>query len=104
MFSPDQEIQIRPSYFPFVEPGADFHGRCIVCGGKGCQVCKNTGWLELGGAGMVHPEVFRYAGYDPYRYTGWAFGIGVERIAMLKYGISHIRSFYENDVRFLDQF
>jgi phenylalanyl-tRNA synthetase alpha chain len=106
LFGPGQEVQLRPSYFPFVEPGADLHGRCFVCGGSQptCRVCKGTGWLELLGAGMVHPEVFRFAGYEPYRYTGFAFGMGIDRIAMLKYGIGDIRLLFENDMRFLGQF
>jgi phenylalanyl-tRNA synthetase alpha chain len=104
LFGPTQAVQLRPTYFPFVEPGAEVHGRCIVCGGGGCRICKGTGWLELLGAGMVHPEVFRYAGYEPYRYTGFAFGMGVDRVAMLKYGIKDIRLLFENDLRFLNQF
>jgi phenylalanyl-tRNA synthetase alpha chain len=104
LFGPTQAVQLRPTYFPFVEPGAEVHGRCIVCAGAGCRICKGTGWLELLGAGMVHPEVFRYAGYEPYRYTGFAFGMGVDRVAMLKYGIKDIHLLFENDLRFLSQF
>jgi phenylalanyl-tRNA synthetase alpha chain len=104
MFGPSQEVQLRPTYFPFVEPGADVYGRCILCSGKGCRTCKGTGWLELLGAGMVHPEVFRFAGYNPDEVTGFAFGMGVDRIAMLKYGLSDIRLLYQNDLRFLRQF
>jgi phenylalanyl-tRNA synthetase alpha chain len=104
MFGPEQRVELRPTYFPFVEPGADVYGRCILCAGRGCRMCKGTGWLELLGAGMVHPEVFRAAGYGPYDYTGFAFGMGVDRIALLKYGITDIRLLYQNDLRFLGQF
>jgi phenylalanyl-tRNA synthetase alpha chain len=104
----DKEISIRfrPSYFPFVEPGVEVDMSCVFCAGSSreCNVCKNTGYLELLGAGMVHPEVFRHVGYDPESITGFAFGMGVERLAMLKYGIQDIRAFYENDIRFLEQF
>jgi len=104
MFGSNMKIRFRPSYFPFVEPGAEYDFTCLICGGKGCPVCKNTGWVEISGAGMVNPEVFKYVGYDPEKYTGFAFGMGVERIAMLLYGVRDIRLFYENDVRFLQQF
>ncbi len=97
-------VRFRPSYFPFVEPGAEVDISCTVCGGQGCRSCKMTGWLEILGAGMVHPAVFEAVGYDSEKYTGFAFGMGVERIAMLKFGIEDIRFFYENDLRFLRQF
>ena len=97
-------IRLRPSYFPFVEPGAEYDISCIFCGGSGCRPCKGSGWIEMGGAGMVHPAVFEQVGYDQERFTGFAFGLGIERIAMLKHGIDDIRLFYENDLRFLSQF
>ena len=97
-------LRLRPSYFPFVEPGAEYDISCIFCGGDGCRPCKGTGFIEMGGAGMVHPAVFEKVGYDPERYTGFAFGLGIERIAMLRLGIDDIRLFYENDQRFLAQF
>lgn len=98
------EVRFRPSFFPFTEPSAEIDIRCTVCSGAGCRVCKKTGWLEILGAGMIDPEVFKNVGYDPEEYTGFAFGLGVERVAMLKYGIDDIRLFFENDLRFLDQF
>ncbi|MBI4609835.1 MAG: phenylalanine--tRNA ligase subunit alpha [Candidatus Rokubacteria bacterium] len=104
MFSPETRIRFRPSFFPFTEPSAEMDVVCFLCGGAGCRVCKASGWLEILGAGMVHPQVFRHVGYDPEEVTGWAFGMGVERIAMLKYGIDDIRLFFENDLRFLQQF
>ncbi|HAW50376.1 TPA: phenylalanine--tRNA ligase subunit alpha [bacterium] len=104
MFGHDAEIRFRPSYFPFTEPSSEVDIGCILCSGKGCRTCKNTGWLEILGAGMVDPEVFKYVGIDSEKYTGFAFGLGIERIAMLKYGISDIRLFFENDWRFLTQF
>ena len=104
LFTPDVPLRFRPSFFPFTEPSAEVDIGCFLCGGKGCRVCSQTGWLEILGSGMIHPEVFRSVGYDPDAYTGFAFGVGVERIAMLKYGIDDIRLFFENDVRFLDQF
>jgi len=104
MFSPETRIRFRPSFFPFTEPSAEMDVLCFLCGGAGCRVCKASGWLEILGAGMVHPQVFRHVGYDPEEVTGWAFGMGVERIAMLKYGIDDIRLFFENDLRFLQQF
>jgi phenylalanyl-tRNA synthetase alpha chain len=104
VFDRDLEIRLRPSYFPFVEPGAEYDMSCIFCGGEGCRPCKGSGWIELGGAGMVHPAVFEGVGYDPERYTGFAFGLGIERIAMLQHDINDIRLFFENDQRFLDQF
>ena len=105
-FGPDTEMRFSPSYFQFVEPGAQVEIRCFFCGGKGCSVCGllSGGWLEVLGAGMVHPNVFRAVGYDPERWSGFAFGAGVERLAMLRHGVPDIRLFYENDVRFLHQF
>lgn len=104
LFGSNVKIRFRPSFFPFVEPGAEYDFTCLICGGKGCRVCKGTGWVEISGAGMVNPKVFEYVGYDPEKYTGFAFGMGIERIAMLLYGIHDIRLFFENDVRFLQQF
>jgi len=104
MFGKERRVRFRPSFFPFTEPSAEVDVECIICNGVGCRVCKNTGWLEILGAGMVDPNVFKNVGYDPEKYTGFAFGMGIERIAMLKYGISDIRLFYENDLRFLRQF
>jgi len=104
MFDPQTRLRFRPSYFPFTEPSAEVDISCVMCRGEGCRVCSNTGWLEILGAGMVHPEVFRAVDYDSEKYIGFAFGIGMERIAMLKYGIGDIRLFFENDVRFLTQF
>jgi phenylalanyl-tRNA synthetase alpha chain len=104
MFGTDIAVRFRPSFFPFTEPSAEYDFMCIFCRGKGCRVCKNTGWLEISGAGMVDPNVFKAVGYDAEKYTGYAFGMGVDRIAMLKYGINDIRLFFENDMRFLSQF
>ncbi len=104
MFGEDREIRLRPSFFPFTEPSVEMDISCKVCSGKGCSVCKQTGWIEILGAGMVHPKVLEMAGYDPEVYTGFAFGMGPDRIAMLKYGIDDIRRFYTDDVRFLKQF
>jgi phenylalanyl-tRNA synthetase alpha chain len=103
-FSAETPVRFRPSFFPFTEPSAEVDIGCIFCSGKGCRVCKNTGWLEILGAGMIHPRVFEMVGYDPEAYTGFAFGMGVERITMLKYSIDDIRLFFENDMRFLRQF
>ncbi len=100
----DLQVRMRPSYFPFTEPSAEADIQCVMCSGKGCRVCKNTGWLEVLGCGMVHPNVFNHVGIDSERYTGFAFGMGVERLAMLRYGVNDLRLFYENDVRFLKQF
>ena len=104
MFGANRKIRFRPSYFPFTEPSAEFDMDCINCDGVGCRVCKYTGWLEMGGSGMVHPKVLRGVGYDPAVYRGFAFGLGIERIAMLRYGVDDIRLFSENDLRFLSQF
>ncbi|WP_033828239.1 phenylalanine--tRNA ligase subunit alpha [Bacillus andreraoultii] len=104
IFGEDREIRLRPSFFPFTEPSVEMDISCKMCGGKGCNVCKGTGWIEILGAGMVHPNVLRMSGFDPEKYSGFAFGMGPERIAMLKYGIDDIRHFYTNDVRFLKQF
>jgi phenylalanyl-tRNA synthetase alpha chain len=104
MFGPEVGVRFRPSYFPFTEPSAEVDIECVICRGEGCRVCKTTGWLEVLGSGMVHPAVFEAVGYDPETYTGFAFGLGIERIAMLKYGIDDIRLFFENDLRFLRQF
>jgi len=104
MFGRDVRLRFRPSFFPFTEPSAEVDISCIICEGKGCRVCSHTGWLEVLGAGMVNPKVFQNMGYNTKRYRGFAFGMGVERIAMLKYGITDIRLFYENDIRFLKQF
>jgi len=103
-FLKDLRVRLRPGYFPFVEPGAEFDVSCMICGGGGCRTCKRTGWIEMGGAGMVHPNVFRAVGYDPERYTGFAFGLGVDRIAMIRYDIDDIRLLFESDLRFLGQF
>ncbi len=103
-FEKDLKVRFRPSYFPFTEPSAEVDISCVICGAKGCRVCKNTGWLEVLGCGMVHPEVFRHVGVDSERFTGFAFGLGVERLAMLRYGVNDLRLFYENDLRFLQQF
>lgn len=104
LFGEDREICFRPSYFPFTEPSYEVDISCFRCGGKGCNICKNTGWIEILGSGMVHPNVLQMAGYDPKEYTGFAFGIGVERVAMLRYGVNDIRSFYTNDLRFLETY
>jgi phenylalanyl-tRNA synthetase alpha chain len=104
IFSPETPVRFRPSFFPFTEPSAEVDMGCIFCVGKGCRVCKGSGWIEILGAGMVNPRVFEMVGYDPDIYSGFAFGMGVERIAMLKYSIDDIRLFFENDIRFLKQF
>jgi len=104
MFGENVRLRLRPSYFPFTEPSAEMDMECFLCGGKGCSVCKGGGWLEIGGCGMMHPTVLQNGGYDPSIYSGFAAGLGPERIAMLKYRISDIRYFYGNDVRFLEQF
>ena len=104
LFGQKTGVRLRPSFFPFTEPSAEVDIACVICGGKGCRVCKNSGWLEILGAGMVDPEVYRHVNYDADEVSGFAFGMGVERIAMLKYGISDMRLLFENDVRFLRQF
>ncbi len=104
MFGPGSRIRFRPSFFPFTEPSAEVDVLCFLCRGDGCRLCKQGGWLEILGSGMVHPNVLKNVGYDPEEVTGWAFGMGIERIAMLKYGIDDLRLFFENDVRFLRQF
>jgi phenylalanyl-tRNA synthetase alpha chain len=104
MFGARSKIRFLPSYFPFTEPSAEVHVLCFLCDGDGCRVCKQSGWLEILGAGMVHPQVLRNVGYDPEEVTGWAFGMGIERVALLKYGIDDIRLLFENDLRFLNQF
>jgi phenylalanyl-tRNA synthetase alpha chain len=120
LFGADRQLRFRPSFFPYTEPSAEVDISCAACGGSGlaprkpaddarageggCSMCKRTGWLEILGSGMVHPAVFEAVGYDPERYTGWAFGMGIERVALLKWGIEDIRLFYENDLRFLEQF
>ena len=103
-FDKDTSLRFRPSFFPFTEPSAEVDIRCVMCKGKGCRVCSQTGWIEILGSGMVHPAVFENIGYDTSKYTGFAFGLGMERAAMLKYGIDDIRKYFENDVRFLRQF
>ncbi len=103
-FEKDLDVRFRPSYFPFTEPSAEVDVQCVMCGGSGCRVCSGTGWLEILGSGMVHPKVFEYCGIDSERYTGYAFGMGVERLAMLRYGVDDLRIFFENDLRFLRQF
>jgi phenylalanyl-tRNA synthetase alpha chain len=104
MFGADLGLRFRPSFFPFTEPSAEVDIQCVMCLGKGCRVCSETGWLEILGSGMVDPEVFKMVGYDPEEVTGFAFGMGIERIAMLKYGINDLRLFFDNDLRFLEQF
>ncbi|HVZ20158.1 MAG TPA: phenylalanine--tRNA ligase subunit alpha [Vicinamibacterales bacterium] len=104
VFGPDAKVRLRPSFFPYTEPSAEVDVTCSACGGPGCSVCKHTGWLEILGSGMVHPAVLEAVGYDPDKVSGFAFGTGMERIAMLKYGVDDIRLFYENDLRFLEQF
>ena len=100
----DLEVRFRPSYFPFTEPSAEVDIQCVICSGQGCRVCKQTGWLEVLGCGMIHPEVFRHVGIDSEKYLGYAFGMGVERLTMLRYGVNDLRLFFENDLRFLKQF
>ncbi|HIX71352.1 MULTISPECIES: phenylalanine--tRNA ligase subunit alpha [Enterococcus] len=104
MFGADRKIRLRPSYFPFTEPSVEVDVSCFKCGGAGCNVCKHTGWIEILGAGMVHPDVLTMSGIDPEVYSGFAFGLGPDRVAMLRYGVNDIRNFYQNDVRFLSQF
>jgi phenylalanyl-tRNA synthetase alpha chain len=104
MFGKDTKLRFRPSFFPFTEPSAEIDIQCVICKGKGCRVCSQGGWLEILGSGMVDPAVYSFVNYDPEEFTGFAFGLGIERIAMLKYGIDDIRLFFENDLRFLSQF
>jgi phenylalanyl-tRNA synthetase alpha chain len=104
IFDEQISLRFRPSFFPFTEPSAEVDILCVMCRGKGCKVCSNSGWLEVLGCGMVHPAVFENAGYDTRRFSGFAFGMGVERLAMLKYGINDLRMFFESDYRFLRQF
>lgn len=104
IFGEKREVRFRPSYFPFTEPSVEVDVSCFECGGKGCNLCKHTGWIEVLGAGMVHPNVLRLNGFDDKKYQGFAFGVGIERLAMLKYGIDDIRKFYQNDITFLEQF
>jgi phenylalanyl-tRNA synthetase alpha chain len=103
LFGPERRIRFRCDFFPFVEPGVDFAVDCAICGGSGCRVCKGTGWLEMGGAGLVHPNVLRWVGYDPDLYSGFAFGLGVERLTMMRTGVDDLRAFAGNDLRFLRQ-
>jgi phenylalanyl-tRNA synthetase alpha chain len=103
-YGSDVKFKFRPTFFPFTEPSADMYISCFLCKGKGCRMCKFVGWLECLGSGMVHPHVLRNVGYDAEKYTGFAFGMGIERIACLRYGVDDLRLFYENDVRFLQQF
>jgi phenylalanyl-tRNA synthetase alpha chain len=104
LFGADRGVRFRPSFFPYTEPSGELDSSCAACGGAGCAMCKGTGWIEVLGSGMVHPAVFEAVGYDPERYTGFAFGVGIERLALLKWGVDDIRLFYENDLRFLEQF
>ena len=104
LFSSKIKVRFRPSYFPFTEPSAELDISCIFCLGEGCHICKQSGWLEVAGCGMVHPAVFKAVNYDSEKFFGFAFGMGIERLAMLRYGINDIRLFYENDIRFLEQF
>jgi phenylalanyl-tRNA synthetase alpha chain len=103
-FERELAVRFRPSYFPFTEPSAEVDIQCVNCGGKGCRVCSNTGWIEVMGCGMVHPKVFEFSGIDTEKYSGFAFGMGVERLAMLRYGVNDLRLFFDNDLRFLEQF
>jgi phenylalanyl-tRNA synthetase alpha chain len=103
-FERDLDMRLRPSYFPFTEPSAEVDMSCVFCGGSGCRICKETGWLEIAGCGMVHPNVLAAAGVDAERYSGYAFGMGIDRVAMLRYGVNDLRLFFENDLRFLRQF
>lgn len=104
LFDDQTRVSLRPSFFPYTEPSAEVFITCVFCHGDGCAVCKRTGWLEILGCGMVHPAVFESVGYDPERYTGWAFGVGIDRVALLKYRVEDIRLFYDNDLRLLEQF
>ncbi len=104
LFDPEAKVRLRPSFFPFTEPSAEVDMSCFMCKGSGCRLCKQTGWIEILGCGLVHPSVLKTAGFDPEKYSGFALGMGVERVAMLRYGVSDIRDFYDNDLRFLRQF
>jgi phenylalanyl-tRNA synthetase alpha chain len=104
LFGAGRKTRFRPSFFPYTEPSGELDISCAACGGNGCPMCKHTGWIEVLGSGMVHPAVFEAVGYDPEKYTGFAFGVGIERLALLKWGVEDIRLFYENDLRFLEQF
>jgi phenylalanyl-tRNA synthetase alpha chain len=104
MFGRETALRFRPSFFPFTEPSAEVDIQCVICRGKGCRTCKNTGWIEILGSGMNDPAIYSFVGYDPEVYSGFAFGMGIERVAMLKYGIDDIQLFYRNDMRFLRQF
>jgi len=104
VYSKDVDVRLRPGYFPFVEPGFELDMKCLICGGKGCSVCKHVGWLEILGCGLVHPHVLESGGIDPKKYQGFAFGMGLERIIMMRYGIDDIRYFRSGDLRFLEQF
>jgi len=104
LFGPQTQVLFRPDFFPFTEPSADYSLTCMLCGGVGCPVCKRTGWLEIGGCGMIHPNVLRAAGHDPEKVSGWAFGLGTDRLAMMRFGIDDIRLLVDNDMRFLEQF
>jgi phenylalanyl-tRNA synthetase alpha chain len=104
LFGQEREVRMRTSHFPFTEPSVEFDVTCFICGGSGCATCKQSGWIEMGGAGMVHPNVLRWVNYDPDIVQGWAFGLGVERLVMVKYGVNDIRAFAGNDLRFLRQF
>jgi phenylalanyl-tRNA synthetase alpha chain len=103
-FEKDIQVRFRPSYFPFTEPSAEVDIECVICDGQGCRVCSHTGWLEVMGCGMIHPEVFKSVNIDHQQFSGFAFGMGVERLAMLRYGINDLRMFFENDLKFLQQF
>jgi phenylalanyl-tRNA synthetase alpha chain len=103
-FEQNLSMRLRPSYFPFTEPSAEVDISCVLCAGRGCRVCKQTGWLEIAGCGMVHPRVFEACGIDAERYTGYAFGAGIERLAMLRYGVNDLRLFFDNDLKFLAPF
>ncbi len=103
-FGPKTQVRFRPDYFPFTEPSADFSVSCDLCGGEGCRFCKHSGWVEIGGSGLVHPNVLRAGGYDPDLVSGFAFGFGIDRLAQRRYNIEQIRTLYENDMRFLRQF
>jgi len=104
LYGPQARTRLRPSFFPFTEPSAELDVSCVFCGGDGCRVCKGSGWIELAGSGMVHPQVLKNGGYDPEEVSGFAFGMGIERVAMLKYGVDDMRHFFQNDLRFLKQF